>query len=48
MVYTMVHAVRDLIYAFTSDDLGGVITALCVMGACIALFRLMRRGAGGR
>lgn len=47
MVYTMVHSVRDLIYAFINDDVGGIITSLCVMGACIALFRIFRRGAGG-
>lgn len=47
MAYTMVHAVQDLIYAFIDDDLGGVITAICVMGASIALFRLLRKGAGG-
>lgn len=47
MVYTMVHAVQDLIYAFIDDDMGGVITALCVMGASIALFRILRKGARG-
>lgn len=47
MVYTMVRSVEDLINAFIADDLGGIITSICVMGACIALFRILRRGAGG-
>lgn len=47
MAYTLVHAVRDLIYAFIADDLGELITAICVLGVCLAMFFLLRRGAGG-
>lgn len=47
MVYTIVNTVRDLIYAFIDMDFGRIITSLCVMGASIALFRILRRGAGG-
>ena len=47
MVYTMVSVVFDLIDAFTVDDFGSVIMSVCVMGACVALFRVLRRGAGG-
>lgn len=47
MVYTMVYAVMDLIDVFCADSLGNVIVEVCVMGACVALFRVFRRGAGG-
>ena len=47
MVDTMVSVVFDLIDAFTVDDFGSIITSVCVMGACIALFRVLRRAAGG-
>lgn len=47
MVYTMVSVVFDLIDAFCVDEFGFVIVSVCVMGACVALFRVVRRGAGG-
>lgn len=47
MSSAMVYVVEDLIYAFISDDLGQVVTSVCILGACIALFRVLRRGAGG-
>lgn len=47
MVYVMVSAVFDLIDTFCMDDFGYVIVNVCVMGACVALFRILRRGAGG-
>lgn len=47
MVSSMVSVVFDLIAAFCVDDFGYVIINVCVMGSCIALFRLMRNAAGG-
>lgn len=47
MVYTMVRVVMDLIDVFCADSLGSVVVSVCVMGACVALFRVLRRGAGG-
>ena len=47
MAYTMVHAVMDLIDVFTMDSLGNVIVEVCVMGACVALWRYFEVGAGG-
>ena len=47
MVYTMASVVFDLIDAFSVDDFGSIIMGVCALGACIALFRVMRRGAGG-
>lgn len=47
MVYTMVQSVMGLIDVFCVDSLGNVIVNVCVMGACVALFRVFRRGAGG-
>ena len=47
MVYVMVNTVFDLFTAFCADDLGQIIVPVCVMGACVALFRVLRRGAGG-
>lgn len=48
MVSTMVNCVFDLFRAFCLDDFGYVIVNVCVMGSCIALFRLLESGAGGR
>lgn len=48
MVSTMVSSVFDLINTFCMDDFGFVVVNVCVMGACIALFRLLESGAGGR
>lgn len=47
MVSIMVSSVFDLINTFCMDDFGYVIVNVCVMGACVALFRVLRRGAGG-
>lgn len=47
MAFTIVYNVFDLIDTFCSDDFGFVIVNVCVMGACVALFRVLRRGAGG-
>lgn len=48
MVSTMVNSVFNLFSAFCMDDFGYVIVNVCVMGSCIALFRLLESGAGGR
>lgn len=47
MVVTMVTVVMNLIDVFCTDSLGNVVVSVCVMGSCIALFRVMRRAAGG-
>lgn len=47
MGYIIVNSVSDMLDSFIADDLGGLITAICVMGASIALFRLFRGRAGG-
>ena len=47
MAYTMVQVVMGMIDVFCDDPLGNVIVSVCVMGACVALFRVMRRAAGG-
>ena len=47
MVYTMVNTVFDLIDVFCADAFGNIVVEVCVMGACIALFRILRSVAGG-
>lgn len=47
MTFTIIYNVFDLIDTFCNDDFGFVIVNVCVMGACVALFRVLRRGAGG-
>ena len=45
MVFSIVNSVFGLINAFCSDDFGVVIVSVCVMGSCVALFRVLRRVA---
>lgn len=47
MVQVMIDSVFDMFSAFCADDMGQIIVSICVMGACVALFRVLRRGAGG-
>ena len=47
VVSSMVSVVFDLIAAFCVDDFGYVVVNVCVMGSCIALFRVLRSAAGG-
>lgn len=45
MVYVIVNSVFGLINAFCSDDMGVLIVSICVMGACVSLFRVLRSAA---
>lgn len=47
MVYVVVDTFFNLFSSFCSDSMGQVIVSICVMGCCVALFRVLRRGAGG-
>ena len=43
----MVWEVWNMFNAFCEDQMGMIITSICCMGAAIAMFRVLRRGAGG-
>ena len=47
MVDVVIDTVFGVFGAFCADDLGQLIVVCCVMGSCVALFRVLRRVAGG-
>ena len=47
MVDVVIDTVFGVFGSFCADDLGQLIVVCCVMGSCVALFRVLRRAAGG-
>ena len=46
MIKSMVYTVIDMIDIFVHDDLGNIISFVCLFGTILALFFFFRRGTG--